>query len=353
MLPHIQIIFESLLYIFLGLAAGIILRYFVGKTLLGWAEKTETDLDDKIALLLKKHILWLCFVLGIWFGIRNTEQIHIGWVLKIEAALFVLLIIGLVLLFGKVLTHSYELLSVRHPELVQTNSLMKGIIFSMVGLSGLMVILNRFGISVAPAIAAVGVGGIAIALALQDTLGNLFAGMYILLAKRIRIDDFIRLEAGQEGNVHDITWRHTTIRQPNNNLIIVPNIKMAQAIIVNFTVLNPETTAAIPISVRYGTDIDKVERVVRELVDTVQTTTPGMNTEFVPLFRLNPGFGPSSLDFTLTVGITRYDLTAEVTDAIRRALLKRFTDEGIEFPASRMEVMMMHAPRKEATEDAS
>ncbi len=340
MAPHIQIIFESILYMIAGIVAGMLLRLFFGRKLSKWEQKIETPIDDQIAFTMRKYLLWLCVLLGVWFAVRNMEQIHVDWVSKTETAFFVILVICFVLLLAKILSRLYELLSIRHPGLVQTNSLMKGIVSIVVGLCGLMVILNRFGISIAPAIAAVGVGGIAVALALQDTLGNLFAGLYILLAKRIRIDDFIRLEGGQEGIVHDITWRHTTIRQTNNNFIIVPNIKMAQAIVVNFTVLNPHTNVSIALSFRYGTDIDLVDRIAKEVVENLKPVTPGMQQDFQTVFRLHPGFGPSSLDCTLIVGITSYEMTANVADTVRRTLLKRFTDEGIAFPLPRMEVTM-------------
>ncbi len=97
-----------------------------------------------------------------------------------------------------------------------------------------MILLNLLGVSITPILTALGVGGIAVALALQDTLANLFAGFYVSLAGQLRVGDYIKLDSGGEGYITDITWRSTTIRALQNNLIIVPNAKLAQAIVANY-----------------------------------------------------------------------------------------------------------------------
>ncbi len=97
-------------------------------------------------------------------------------------------------------------------------------------LGGLM-ILSALGIAITPLVAAVGVGGIAVAVALQDILSNLFAGIYLLAEKPVRVGDFVKLETGQEGTVADIGWRTTRIRMPPNNTVIVPNGKLAQSVL--------------------------------------------------------------------------------------------------------------------------
>ena len=78
-----------------------------------------------------------------------------------------------------------------------------------------MIILNQLHVSIAPILTALGVGGLAVALALQDTLSNLFAGFYVAVAGQVRLGDYIvKLDTGEEGYVTDISWRTTTIRTP-------------------------------------------------------------------------------------------------------------------------------------------
>jgi small-conductance mechanosensitive channel len=94
---------------------------------------------------------------------------------------------------------------------------------------GILTILETLGIPIIPLFTALGIGGLAVALGLQDTLSNLFAGIQVIAAKQIRPGDYVKLELGEEGYVTDITWRYTTIRSSPNNRIIVPNAKVSSA----------------------------------------------------------------------------------------------------------------------------
>src|SRR3972149_4116414 len=100
-------------------------------------------------------------------------------------------------------------------------------------LGGLLV-LSTLGVAISPLLAALGVGGIAVGLALQDTLSNLFAGVHILMEKPLRVGGYVKLESGQEGYVTDVGWRTTRIRMLPNNMIIVPHAKLAQSIVTNY-----------------------------------------------------------------------------------------------------------------------
>jgi len=92
---------------------------------------------------------------------------------------------------------------------------------------GLLLLLSAEDVHVTPILTALGVGGLAVALAMQDTLSNLFAGFYIAVAGQMRLNDYIKLSSGEEGYVSDIGWRSTAIRSLGNNLVIVPNSKLA------------------------------------------------------------------------------------------------------------------------------
>ena len=102
----------------------------------------------------------------------------------------------------------------------------------VLSIGGLM-LLRHFDISIAPILTALGVGGLAVALALQDTLANLFAGVHILMEEPIMLGDFIRLSSGEEGVVRDIGWRTTRIQTGGNNMIVIPNTKITSGILTN------------------------------------------------------------------------------------------------------------------------
>jgi small-conductance mechanosensitive channel len=120
--------------------------------------------------------------------------------------------------------------------------------FIVYTLAGLM-ILHQFGLAITPLLTALGVGGLAVALGVQDTLANLFAGLSITLARTIRPGDYLRLDNGLEGQVHDIGWRYVTLRTPQHTLVIIPNLRMGQLIITNFSLPEPRILCPIPITV--------------------------------------------------------------------------------------------------------
>ncbi|MCC6347545.1 MAG: mechanosensitive ion channel, partial [Nitrospirales bacterium] len=117
---------------------------------------------------------------------------------------------------------------------LSTTGLAYGVLKGTTLLLGLLIILSFLGISIAPLITALGIGGLAVALALKDTLSNLFAGLHILMERSLRIGDFVRLDAGQEGYIEDITWRTTRIRTLANNMVVIPNDKLAQSVVTNY-----------------------------------------------------------------------------------------------------------------------
>ena len=105
---------------------------------------------------------------------------------------------------------------------------------------GALVVLNGLGVSITPMLTAMGVGGLAVALALQEPLANLFAGIVIALARQVRVGDYVKLDNGVEGYVTDFSWWSTRIRMLSNNMVLVPNAKLAQSVVTNFHLPNPD-----------------------------------------------------------------------------------------------------------------
>ena len=147
---------------------------------------------------------------------------------------------------------------------------------------GILVLLNQLGISITPILTALGVGGLAVALALQDTLSNLFAGFYVAVAGQVRLGDYIKLNSGEEGYVTDIGWRCTTVRASASNMIIIPNNKLGQAIVTNFYLPDKRVAVSIQIGVSYDSDPDLVEAVLLEEAKSAAAELPGMLAEPSP-----------------------------------------------------------------------
>jgi small-conductance mechanosensitive channel len=209
---------------------------------------------------------------------------------------------------------------------------------------GGLVLLSGLGISVTPVLTALGVGGLAVALALQDTLSNFFAGLHLLIERPIRVGDFVKLESGQEGHVVDIGWRTTRIRMPPNNMVILPNSKLTQSVVTNYSLPDPETTLLIPISVSYIAEPDLVERVLLDETHKAMGQVPGLLAEPEPSVRLIPGFGTSSLDFTLACRVRDFEDQALVQHELRKRILKRFRTEGIQLAVPQQVVQLQGPP---------
>lgn len=212
---------------------------------------------------------------------------------------------------------------------------------------GFLIILNQLHVSIAPILTALGVGGLAVALALQDTLSNLFAGFYVAVAGQVRLGDYIKLDTGEEGYVTDISWRTTTIRTLGSNMIIVPNSKLAKAVVTNYHLPEKRISSQVQVNVSYDSDADKVERVLLELVTRASTEIPGMLAEPAPSVAFDPGFGESSLGYSLNYNVAEFSNQFGVRNELRRRVLRRFREEHIAMPLTTRRVLL----REDASHD--
>jgi small-conductance mechanosensitive channel len=196
---------------------------------------------------------------------------------------------------------------------------------------GVLMVLNTLGISVTPLLTTLGIGGLAVALGLQETLSNLFAGLQITLAGNIHVGDFVKLESGEDGNVADIQWRATQIRTLSNNLVIIPNAKLAQSVVTNYHRPSRELSVLVEVGVHYASDLDEVEEVTREVARSVQRTVPGAVREFEPFIRFHT-FSDSSIDFTVILRATEFTANYLMKHEFIKALARAYADHDIVIP---------------------
>lgn len=296
-----------------------------------WAESTDTRIDDIIIRSLKFPSLFWCIAIALYVGIALSELPE-KYVFYLSKTIHVIIILSITLatasLCGKIFRNYIQGSNLPLP----TTGLAYGIIKGVILIIGFLIILGVLGISITPLITALGVGGLAVALALQDTIANLFAGIHILVEKSIRVGDFIRLETGQEGYVDDITWRTTRIRMLPNNMVVIPNSKLSQSIVTNYCLPEKRMSLLIPIGVSYSTDPETVERIVLEEAKKAVGQVPGLLGVPEPFVRFIPGFGESSLDFTLICQVGEFVDQYLAQHELRKKIFKRFREEGIEIP---------------------
>ena len=178
---------------------------------------------------------------------------------------------------------------------------------------------------------ALGVGGLAVALALQEPLANLFAGLFVTLAGQVRIGDYIKLESGEEGYIVDFSWRSTRIRMLANNLILVPNSKLAQSIVVNYHLPSQDLAVLVDVGVDYASDLAHVERVTIEVAKEVMREVNGGVSEFEPFTRYHT-FGDSSINFSVILRGKEFVDQYLVKHEFVKRLHARYGKEGINIP---------------------
>jgi small-conductance mechanosensitive channel len=196
---------------------------------------------------------------------------------------------------------------------------------------GAMIILDNLGISITPILTTLGIGSLAVAIALQDTLGNFFAGLYIRADRFIEIGQYVRIETGDEGYVHHIGWRSTRIRMLPNNMVIVPNNKIVQSIITNYYMPDPELAVLVQVGVHYNSDLKKVEKVTSEVAKEVLQTVPGGVTSFDPFIRYHT-FADSSINFTVILRAREFTDNFLIKHEFIKRLQARYREEGITIP---------------------
>ena len=201
----------------------------------------------------------------------------------------------------------------------------------LVLLLGILIILQALGISITPILATLGIGGLAVALAFQDTLANLFSGLYLIISGQVRTGDYVKLESDEEGYVSDITWRNTTIREVLNNIIVVPNTKLASAIFKNYHLPAKELTLQITFGVGYDSDLEQVEQVTVAVGEEVMQIVSGGVPEFQPFVRYQ-SFDDYRINLTVFLRVNEFLDQHIIRHEFIKRLHKRFQEEGIEIP---------------------
>jgi small-conductance mechanosensitive channel len=243
----------------------------------------------------------------------------------------VALILSLTVAAARVAAGLVRLYSAGAQAALPSTSILQNVTRIVVFAIGVLILLQTFGISITPILGALGVGGLAVALALQDTLSNLFSGLQIILSRQLSVGDYVRMESGEEGYVADINLRNTTIRQLPNNMVIVPNSKLASAIVTNYDQPEPELAVLVPVGVSYASDLEKVEKIAVEVGRETMREVPGAVADFEPFIRYN-AFADSSINFSVILRGTEFVSQYLIKHEFIKRLHRRFDREGIEIP---------------------
>lgn len=304
---------------------GFLVQRIVGSTLRAMAKKTANLWDDVLVESMKGLVVLWFLLIGLSIVLKIVPLSPYPLMLARRAA-GVLGILSAAIFFTRMSRRAIYVYIDRKVHV--PTSIFKNFASFVVYLLAFLIVLDYLGVSIAPLLTAMGVSGLAVALAFQDTLANLFAGMNILMARKIQPGDYIRLDTGQEGRVCDVTWRNTTILSPEDSMVIVPNSKLAAAIYTNTHLPKTEMGLFLPVAVAFDSDLAKVERVTlevaREVLADPAWTIPG----FEPAIRYN-AFTDLGVRFSVILRIKEYEEMYRLRHEFYKRLHDRYLKEGI------------------------
>jgi small-conductance mechanosensitive channel len=308
-----------------------------------WAGRSHTRWDDlAVAVLQRFTWLWLLLLgLAVAAGAAPLEP---DQVLLLQRGVSVLFLLTLTLSVAAALTGLMAASAEKAGLGAQGASLSRTLVRLLVLTLGGLTILSQLGIAITPVLTALGVGSLAVALALQDTLSNLFAGVYIMASKQIHVGDYIKLDTGNEGYVDDIIWRACRLRDLAGYYVLIPNQKLAQSIVTNYHQPQLEIALVVNLGVAYSSDLQRVEKVTCEVAKEALQHTTGAIANFEPFIRYND-FAEGSIKLSVILKIREFVDRFLLVHEFMKRLHARYKAEGIELPAPRMDVHMVETPR--------
>ncbi len=312
-----------------SLAVGIAINKLLNRRLNQHLQGEEGTWTHLFLNALRGVPISLCLIIGLYWSISLIDFIQ-SFVKLFSYILFTVIVLSITRVIARTVSGFVDMQIAKSSDLPRTtllNAIVNVIIYAM----GVLVVLQYYGISIAPILTALGVGGMAVALALQETLANIFSGLHLILSKQLRLGDYIKLSSNEEGRVTDITWRFTTITPVGDgNMVVIPNQKIASAIITNYSLPRKDIIIKIPIGVAYGSDLEQVERVTLEVATKVMEEVD-RELDIPPTVRFHT-FGESSIDFNVIMHSSNFDHQFLLKHEFIKALTKRYREEGIEIP---------------------
>ncbi len=274
----------------------------------------------------------------VWFGAAGTYlgvtvAGYVGPVLNlVGTAVSVTVIVTLIIVAMRLATAGITGYARRTSGLQTSTTLVQNVVRLLLLILGIALILQNLGINITTLVTALGISGLAVALALQDTLGNLFAGMQIIMSRQIRTGDYVALSTGEEGAVTDIQARNTTIRTfPERNRVLVPNSILASTVVTNYSLPHRRLLITLPIGVSYDSDLEQVERVTLEVAREVVSEVEGGLTDEEPFVRYEE-FSDFSINFLLRVPVSQFTDQFLIRHELVKRIHRRYGAEGIEIP---------------------
>jgi small-conductance mechanosensitive channel len=319
---------------------GLLAAAWVGARLLSWlfarllarARGTPTAVDDRLVSALRRPVTWSLFLLGAWAAVHRSplpERLQRG----LDGALFLaavaLVALCLARAFGILLAWYTE--ESRHPS-AEGLAREFGPLVTRVGEVFIVVVaaitvLQRFGVNVQSLVVSLGVGSLAVGLAAQDTLANMFAGFTLMLDRPFKAGDRVMLAGGEQGDVEGIGMRATRIRTLDETLLVVPNSLLVKERLTNLSRPTRAQALRVEVAVAYGSDLGKAKAVLAQ----ASRECPEVDPAAAPLVLVSR-LGDSGVHLTVVAQARDYERLAVARSQVCQAVYERLREAGVEIP---------------------
>lgn len=327
---------RPIIFILVGLLAGIIAEKVVFNKLKNIVIKKRIPGSEIIFSSLRR-IPFIWFVLAGFLGAILSYSLKEDVTTALQKIIIAIFLFTVTLVLAR-LAAGFVNLFIQRTEGVSA-SLISNLVKSTIFVLGALIIFQTIGIEITPIITTLGITGLAVGLALQDTLANLFAGFYLILSKQVKTGDYVKLSSGEEGYITDITWRNVTIEEIAKNTILVPNSKLSSTNLINYNLPAKQLTLTMNIGVSYESNLEKVESITVEIAkEVMQEIAPDL-LENEPFIRFHT-FNDFSIDFTLYMRVNEYFDQRIAKHLLVKKLHKRYNQEGILIPFPIRDVYM-------------
>ncbi|WP_084263330.1 mechanosensitive ion channel family protein [Actinomadura formosensis] len=312
-----------------ALVIAVLLRLLTGR-LFRRAGDTRWAWDDLAARLVKDLAMPLALLLGLWTAARVLELPR-GTLDVIAKVLTAVAILVISLAMARLIAASVTSIAMARQGVAANVTIFANITRVIVLGIGILIMLQSIGVSITPLLGALGVGGLAVALALQDTLANLFAGVHVLASKTIEPGDYIRLATGQEGYVVDINWRNTSIRTLSDNIEVIPNQRFSDTILTNYHRPAQDMSVMVYAKVHYEVDLDEVEKLLLQVGHDVMKDVQGGVEDSNVLVRFDD-FNDATVGFHVILRSSEFGDQFAIKHEFLKRLHRVLREEGIAPP---------------------
>ena len=320
---------QSLGIFILSLVLTVVVHWILRFVLHGLAQKTRTEVDDILVRAAKNVVTYSIPVIGLMLALTPLAlQTSIPQRI-LFSFLVVLLIRGSISLvddMSKWLERTWleRTISTLDKGLLP---LLRKSAKAIVAILGVLIILGKWEVEIGPLLGALGIGGLAIALALNSSLSNVFAGIQLILDRSVNVGDKVQLESGEVGVVLDIGLRTTLMQTYDNEVISLPNSQLANARIKNFTKPDETIRVSVNFTVAYGSDLAEVKRVVLDVISQLDDISqePGPQVLFLNM-------GDYSLDMCARVWVDNFEKQFSRKLEMTELIYNTLNESGINIP---------------------